>query len=117
MMTSFQRLLVLSLALLSTGEALSPSTMDRRKLLATGLATLMPQVACASLLDDYGSDGGTNKVMATPKATVVPSDPPVAKRVEIDPTLRGSYYYPTAKVRSWMMEHVLLTTITYDGKN
>eukprot|EP00522_Entomoneis_paludosa_P007120 CAMPEP_0172447168 /NCGR_PEP_ID=MMETSP1065-20121228/6536_1 /TAXON_ID=265537 /ORGANISM="Amphiprora paludosa, Strain CCMP125" /LENGTH=264 /DNA_ID=CAMNT_0013198403 /DNA_START=145 /DNA_END=939 /DNA_ORIENTATION=- len=84
----------------------TPSEMGRRGFMAWGAAAslalstqlLTSQAAHASLLDEFGSDPSKIENKVTTSTTVASS--PVGKQsVEIDPSLRASYYYPTAKKR------------------
>ena len=78
-----------------------PNGVSRRNfILSAALASpfLRPPQAHAGLLDDYGADPSKieNKQSAP---TAVASSPVGSGQVEIDPSLRASYYYPAAKKR------------------
>ncbi|KAL7571257.1 hypothetical protein ACA910_008912 [Epithemia clementina (nom. ined.)] len=60
------------------------------------MSTIASQEARAGLLDEYG----TNPTKIEPKVMVASAAAPApSTRTEIDPSLRASYYYPTAKKR------------------
>mmetsp|Transcript_32526 Transcript_32526/g.36999 ORF Transcript_32526/g.36999 Transcript_32526/m.36999 type:complete len:263 (+) Transcript_32526:135-923(+) len=96
--------ITLALFLIGSSSALtSPSLTSRKSWLqnvgGTAAALLVPGIASASLLDDYGSDPtkiGVNG-SAIKKGVEVAS---VAKATtNVEPSLKASYYYPTNKKR------------------
>ena len=69
---------------------------------ATTTTVVAPQLVHASLLDDYGSNPSKIEpapVVVASAATTTTTPSSSTSRVEIDPSLRASYYYPTAKKR------------------
>jgi len=73
--------------------------LDRRASFAAfGAVFVQPLVASAGLLDEFGAD--PSKIAEKEKAAVEVVSLNASKgAVGIDPTLKGSYYYPTAKKR------------------
>ena len=82
----------LSLGLSSTNDC-------RRGFLGSCIASasslLVPSIASAGLLDDYGSDPNQIQEKKRPVEVVASPKP----QSSIEPNLRSNYYYPTNKVR------------------
>lgn len=78
------------------------SAISRRHALVTAFSPLiLTQVsfpAQAGLLDDYGTDPKVIQQKPDPRPASTPGTAATGKG-QIDPTLRSSYYYPTAKKR------------------
>jgi len=90
--------LALTFLLVASSSALVPSSTRRNWLQnvgGTAAALLVPQIASASLLDDYGSD--PNKIAEKVKKEAVVATAKTASGIE--PSLRANYYYPTNKKR------------------
>lgn len=82
--------------------ALEMSANRRDVLAAMGAAIAAPAPASASLLDDFGADGG--KIAEQPAAsaatrTAVASAAKPSGGGDFEPNLRSNYYYPTNKKR------------------
>lgn len=89
---------------LSISSVSAWASFGRRELLqqvSSAAAVVAPALACplsssASLLDEFGTDPGKIVQKEPEKPAIV-----ISRKGEqaIDPTLKGSYYYPTAKKR------------------
>jgi hypothetical protein len=87
----------------SSSATLFATSTSRRDLFVGTIASttgflLAPFSVEASLLDEYGADPKRTEKIAQ-SAQVTPPNSVDSKRALIDPTLRSSYYYPTAKKR------------------
>ncbi|GKY95964.1 hypothetical protein MPSEU_000556900 [Mayamaea pseudoterrestris] len=91
-------------------EALSPPFQSSTSLFAVTRRNMMYSItpavptifvaassANAGLLDDYGTDPKNIEKKVAPATAQVPNN--AVGKGQIDPTLRSSYYYPTAKKR------------------
>uniref|UniRef100_A0A7S2E970 Photosystem II Psb31 protein domain-containing protein n=1 Tax=Trieres chinensis TaxID=1514140 RepID=A0A7S2E970_TRICV len=83
-------------------SSLSMSTEESRRSMlrsafAFGTAALLPGVANAGLLDDYGAD--PSKIKEVKKAEEKSAIAQVKAESIIEPNLRSNYYYPTNKKR------------------
>ena len=73
---------------------------DRRQVLSSLVSisgVLLPNIANAGLLDDYGTDPTQDKQPEKKKPELAKAKAKVESAVE--PNLRSNYYYPTNKVR------------------
>jgi len=76
------------------------SSQDRRQVLSSLVSisgVLLPNIANAGLLDDYGTDPTQDKQPEKKKPELAKAKAKVESAVE--PNLRSNYYYPTNKVR------------------
>ena len=100
--------LALALSVISYTSAFSPSSalqattqiQDRRQVLSSLVSisgVLLPNIANAGLLDDYGTDPTQDKQPEKKKPELAKTKSKVESAVE--PNLRSNYYYPTNKVR------------------
>jgi hypothetical protein len=92
--------LAAALALTDSCWALSSAQKSRRAFvtsaMSTGILGILPSIATAGLLDDFGADPTTIS-QKTSEPVIVPA----GKKSEssIEPNLRSNYYYPTNKKR------------------
>ena len=87
---------------LISSSALQATTQiqDRRQVLSSLVSisgVLLPNIANAGLLDDYGTDPTQDKQPEKKKPELAKTKSKVESAVE--PNLRSNYYYPTNKVR------------------
>lgn len=99
----FSTTTVAALTLLAGANGLAPSSENSRRqffgVVSKSAALIAaPQIASASLLDDYGSDPKKIAEKETPPPVAVASSKAKSESV-IEPNLRSNYYYPTNKKR------------------
>lgn len=92
--------LAVALIVADSSWALSSAPSSRRAFVtgavSTGVLGILPSIATAGLLDEFGTD--PTKISQSPSEPVIV---PAGKKVEstIEPNLRSNYYYPTNKKR------------------
>ena len=103
MVISFSLALVLYAISYTSAFSTSSSpkcSQDRRQVLSSLVSitgVLLPNIANAGLLDDYGTDPTQDKQPEKKKPELAKAKAKVESAVE--PNLRSNYYYPTNKVR------------------